>query len=228
MSTVIYYCTTYLLWFGVEIVNVVQRMSKKQEKVKNIKSLGDLAEKIFLGFSASRQPKMANLPVLPVVNIKDLRNDLLATAVEDLDTIPISDSSQTDHFRLRVGDVIISARGAVKVAPVGEDHVKAIAGPNLIVVRMGSSPVLAPELLLAFLRHPTTRAVLEGQSVGAAVPSINVRTVSNLRLAIPSQNLQSQLAEVVQLADEQYITAKQASEKRRELGEEIVMRALSI
>lgn len=187
--------------------------------------LGELVDGIFLGLALSRQPKgsVQTRPAL-MVNVKDIIDGVLIHR-SNLSEVEVPGGSQTDRFKLVPGDVLISARGSIKVAGVHTEHGGAIAGANLIVVRPGK--LLAAPLVLAFLRDSSTRTTLERLSAGTTVQSINVKTVAELRVTIPPAETQHKLSRLVGLADEQYLAARRAAEIRRELAQVVAIRALA-
>jgi restriction endonuclease S subunit len=113
----------------------------------------------------------------------------------------------------------------MKVAGVQDEQSGAIAGPNLIVVRPGRT--LLPPLVLALLRSPSTVTKLASETAGTTVPSLNVSTVSRLRVSVPPQETQTELAELVRLGDEHYAAARRAAEVRRQIAQEVAVRALT-
>lgn len=190
-----------------------------------VRRLGEATDAIFLGLSLARQPKGPLLTTTAaIVNVKDIEQGFLPNRTV-LHETEVPEGSQTERFRLKSGDILVSARGSVKVAGVRDEHVGVIAGANLIVVRPGK--VLAAPLVLAFLRHPSTQAALERSSSGTTVQSINVKTVAELRVSIPLGQVQDVLSQVVTLADEQYAAARLAAEIRRQIAQEVAIRALA-
>jgi restriction endonuclease S subunit len=122
--------------------------------------------------------------------------------------------------------VLISARGAFKVARVLAEHAGAIAGPNLIVIRPSLS--LKPSLLYAFLQHPDIQSQIQRKSVKTTVASIGIDTVANLCIKLPDASRQVDLALLIDLAERQYILGRRIGEIRRELGQDIVARELIV
>jgi restriction endonuclease S subunit len=183
-------------------------------------------ESLFVGIVIGRQQK-TGLRAFPlrVVGVKDIESGILRQRIS-LQELVLPESSQIDRFRLRVGDVLVSARGVMKVALVGDEHEGCLAGPNIIVVRPGSN--LEPALVLAFLRHPVTEANIYRMSLTTTVSSVNVKTISDLQIVVPPRQEQILLSRVVELAEKQYLLAQRASDLRRQLGEELAMRALMI
>jgi restriction endonuclease S subunit len=186
--------------------------------------LGNVVESLFIGIVIARQQKIGLGEVaLQVASVKDIENGILNQR-NSLQELVLPEDSQVDRFRLRLGDVLVAARGSMKVALVGSEHEGCLAGPNVIVVRPGSN--LESALVLAFLRHPLTQANIYRKSLTTTVSSINVKTIFDLEIVVPPKQNQIQLSRVVELAEKQYVLAQRASDLRRQLGQELAMRAL--
>lgn len=183
-----------------------------------------LVDRLFMGMVLAKQPSgdLSNASVR-VINTRDIDGGTL-TPLDQLDQVRLSATSQTDHYRVREGDVLVSARGAFKVAKVHAEYAGAIAGPNLIVIR--PSPSLQSSLLYAFLRHPNIQSQIQRQSVKTTVASIGIDIIANLSLKVPDASRQIDLARLADLAERQYILGRRMAEIRRTLAQEIVVREL--
>src|SRR5262245_14821506 len=134
---------------------------------KQISDLGAVVGTVFTGINPKRYPTGAGRP-FSTINVKDLQQGAIVD-MQALQKTELPDTSQTDRFRVRSGDVLLAARGALKVAQVGVEHEGCIVGPNIIVIRPGTQ--LDGALVFAFLQHPDTQFVLAQKSVGTTVPT---------------------------------------------------------
>lgn len=183
-----------------------------------------LVDDMFMGMVLAKQPKGASSNVsLKVINTRDIDSGILS-APDQLDRVELPATSQTDHYRVREGDVLVSARGAFKVARIQNEYIGAVAGPNLIVLR--PNPSLKSSLLYAFLRLPDVQAQIQRQSVKTTVASIGIDTIANLALRIPDETKQFELARLIDLTERQYVLGRRMAEIRRTLAEEIITREL--
>jgi restriction endonuclease S subunit len=180
--------------------------------------LGSLVTDIFTGvvLSKQRQGELSK-SIVKIINTRDILDGILLRR-EELDDVGLS-ASQTKRYRVQDGDVLISARGGFKVGRIGHEHSGTIAGPNLVVVRPG--PELESWLLYSFLRHPLIQTNIQRRSVKTTVASINIDTIADLRMKVPNISRQRKLAQVIELAERQYILGTQIAESRRVLGHEI-------
>jgi hypothetical protein len=187
-------------------------------------SLGEVAE-IFLGVNLSRTRGVSARHRVPILQVKDVAEGLLSPRAA-LDQVDFCDDPRHARALLRPGDVIITARGIVsKCALVTEQNAGVLPTSNVIVIRPTATR-LRPELILALLRHPRTKALLAREVAGVAVPTLRVASIARLRVHVPPLEEQRDLARLVELAEFQYETAMRASRLRRDLALAVVMQHL--
>jgi hypothetical protein len=204
-------------------VKVLVKMTEINKR--EVSNLGDVVQSIFTGINPQRhQPFSGQTSSLCLINVKDIQDGSVAE-VQALQTIELPANSQTDRFKVQVGDVLVTGRGNPRVASVREKHVGCLAGPNIIVIRPAS--MLDASLVVAFLQHAQTRATLARKSVGTTVPTLTVKAISELDLAIPTAEEQQRLSRLVDLAEQQLRSARRAAELRRDLAQELVMRTMT-
>jgi len=162
---------------------------------------------------------------MKIVGTKDIENGLLSPK-GSLQEMVLPESLQTERFRLKTGDVVMTARGTIKISAVNDDQSGCFAGPNLIVIRPGTQ--LHSALLLAFLRHPKTQDEIKRRSVGTTVQAINLDSILSLKIVVPPQTDQPTLASIVQLAERQYSVGQKILDLRRSLAQELAMKALAV
>jgi hypothetical protein len=198
--------------------------SQQAEQQLHILTLAQATKDLFLGVNLSRRvrPDPATARVR-IVHVKDVVDGLLVPRANLEEIAP--ETFPRGRYFLEKSDVIVTARGSLlRCALVSEEHAGVLPSSNLIVVRPGA--VLRAELILAFLRHPRTQADLLLQTVGAIVPTLKLRSVANLRIAVPAVEEQHDLARLIALGETQYVAAHDAARLRRELALELVMRRL--
>lgn len=176
--------------------------------------LGELAETLFMGVN-SRRLSQSKQTIAPIIHIKDVIDSKLS-ALGELDEISLPATPQTARQRLLPYDILVSARGTLmKCALVEQSHSGAVASANFIVIRLAKNSMLRPELLWAYLRYPATQAHVLNQVASTAQPALNIRTLENLLIPIPPKNIQSDLARLTLVAEEQYRCAIECAELRR-------------
>jgi hypothetical protein len=110
----------------------------------------------------------------------------------------------------------------MKCALVPRSHSGAVASANFIIIRLAKNAVLRPELLWAFLRHPATQARVLSRVTSTAQPALNIRALGELLIPVPPQSIQSDLARLTLIAEEQYRCAVDCARLRQEEAMEIV------
>lgn len=189
----------------------------------SVATLGDFST-IFTGVIASRLVSEAGAPDYPVINAKDISQNL--PSPENLDRLAVSQSRVVDRFGLRPGDVVLTARGvAVRAGVAREEHDGVLAGANLIVVRPDRQ--LQSQVLATWLQHPRVQDMLLEARTGAGTPGFTTSQLAGLKIALPSLDWQAELGEIVELADRHYEAALRAALLRRTLSADLVFDALN-
>ena len=176
--------------------------------------LGELARDVFVGRSLSRIKRASDAPATPVVSARDVQDIL--PPVETLETIQTVFGRDLEGARLEAGDVVVTARGPVRAAVAEDEHSGAIAGPNLVVVRLGPGPL--PYVLAAYLRHPATQERLQASTRGTATTGLGVSDLRALLLRRPGAYGLETTSEIVVLTNRYASAALTAVEKRRQLA----------
>ncbi|WP_420101228.1 restriction endonuclease subunit S [Bosea sp. (in: a-proteobacteria)] len=182
-----------------------------------------------MGINLARLPKSPppGPGPVPIIHVKDVVEGMLLDA-DRLDRISLPDTPQNARQRLLPGDVLVSARGTLmKCAVVPPSHWGAVASANFIVIRLGQSAALPPELLWTFLRQPTTQAYVLSRNTSTAQAALNIRDLEDLSIPIPPQNIQSDLVQLIVVAEEQYRTAMECARLRQEEAMAIVARHMA-
>lgn len=112
----------------------------------------------------------------------------------------------------------------MKCAIVPPSHWGAVASANFIIIRLGESAALPPELLWTFLRQPAIQAHVLSRNTGTAQAALNIRDLEGLSIPIPPQNVQSDLVRLIRVAEEQYRTAMECARLRQDEAMAIVAR----
>lgn len=191
-------------------------------------SLRDLAKTLFMGVNLGRLPKTPpGSGTVPIIHVKDVADGML-TAVDQLDQISLPDTPQNGRQRLLPADVLVSARGTLmKCAVVPQSHWGAVASANFIIIRLGQTAALRPELLWAYLRQPTTHTRILSRVTSTAQSALNIRDLEELPIPLPPKSIQSDLVRFITVAEEQYRTAVDCARLRQDEAMEIVAQYMS-
>jgi hypothetical protein len=187
------------------------------------RTIGDFATNIFTGLA----PRMRNAPGGlrgRVVHVRDV--GLRLAPPDELEEIDLPATPDVERCRLRAGDVLVTSRGvAVRAAVASAHHAGTVAGPNLIVMRLG--PNMVPELLTVLLRHPQAQAALLQARAGSGTAGFTVAQLAALPIALPDLATQRTLADIASLADDYHDAAVKAAELRREAVLDLVFDTLT-
>lgn len=180
--------------------------------------LGDLATTVFSGRPLTRLRAEDSDELAPVVSLRDVTTRLPSRT--ELESVPVRMSGDTARLTIKPGDVVVTARGSsVRAAVATEEHLGALPGANLIVLRPRNT---SPHLLAAYLRHPVVQAHLLQEFAGSSTLGFTVETLRQLEvrdLPAAEAGLLAQMSEAV----EQYaLHTERAAELRRRATTEAV------
>jgi hypothetical protein len=181
--------------------------------------LGEVAS-IFTGLTVSRRTSdELNAPKEHVVGVADLDGQGGVAPRQALEAVPLGGGRGFDKYRIQDGDVLLTARGtALKVAVVGPETAGALASSNLLVVRPDPSR-LHPGALAAWLLGPRGEAELRGRTRSSALLlSLTPGELADVRVPVPSLEVQRQAAALIGASRAGYHSAMRAAEARRALG----------
>ncbi len=183
--------------------------------------LADVAKVIFVGLASSRRAAAADEHhSVPLINVRDLSEGRVPP-IERLEARPVPKGYSADRYQVHAGDVVITCRGSqLKVACIAEEAHGAVLSSNLIGIRTG--PDLLAPVLFAFLQSPRGQAALLGRSRSSTLGlALSPKSVGRLEVPVPPLEVQQQIAELVRAAEDHYVAAIEAAERRRMLGREV-------
>lgn len=151
---------------------------------------------IFLGKAPPRREPSENNVAVPVLSLRDVGGRIAPR--EQLESVEAPAGSEA----LRIaepGDIVMTARGRLRVALVEHQHAGVAVGPNLILLRLkGGFP--AP-LMVAYLRHPEIERRLMMETAGTATPGISVEGLRQLETQLPPEGSWADATELVESVD---------------------------
>ena len=179
-------------------------------------SLGEAAGDIFAGKAASRLP--AGDDAVSIVNMRDVDTVLPPRSVLEIQE-QVSAKSLA-RFAVEAGDIIMTARGAIRVGVADREHAGAIPGANTVVIRL--KPGLPPRVVASYLRHPRTIATLLHEFVGSTTAGFSVAGLARLPIALPDDVILRQMDEMIDAAERYVLASNEAAKARQELTLELV------
>lgn len=140
-------------------------------------------------------------------------------------TVSLATLKRLRHYVLRTGDIVMGRRGEMgKCAVVGSGENGWLCGTGSLYVRL--TPHMESKFIALWLRSPSVRLRLEGESVGATMNNLNLRILNSLVIAVPPLSAQKTIVahvdQLMALIDE--LEAKQT--RKRELGTRFIKASL--
>ncbi|MEQ8719639.1 MAG: hypothetical protein RID81_00110 [Sandaracinaceae bacterium] len=188
--------------------------------------LASVAARVFAGVAARRRGAADASQQLPIINVGDLRDGLIAP-LEELSGPPIPSGARTESYRVQTDDVVLTSRGTrLKVARVTSGVAGAAISSNLIAIRLGEE-LLAP-VLFAYLQGSRGQAALMGRSRSSTISlALSAKGVGRLLVPVPPMEVQRQIADLVRAAEDNYAAALRAAEQRRAVAHAVASDLLS-
>jgi hypothetical protein len=184
-----------------------------------------VVEQIFLGLADARQAPPDSRRVAPVINVRDL-HDGQVPPIASLAKRALTAGVDVARYTVRADDVVITCRGTqLKIANITPESAGAVISSNLIAIRAGQD--LLPAVLLAFLRSPATQQSLlrRAQSSTSSI-SLTSRSLGELMIPVPPLTIQTQIADLVIAAEDNFVAATRAAEQRRAVAHRIAFDVL--
>jgi type I restriction enzyme S subunit len=157
--------------------------------------LGDLAESIDYGVTASASDQPVGPKFLRITDIQDGRVDWRGVPWCDCD------SNSAAEAQLQPGDIVFARTGATtgKSFLIRDCPTDAVFASYLIRVRVGDSA--DPLFVSHFFKTPNYWAQIAKGARGAAQPGVNATTLKGLRIPLPSLPEQRRIANILDRAD---------------------------
>lgn len=187
--------------------------------------LGEVAE-IFVGLARYGKGLSANAdhPSFKLIGMKALQTHGLD--FEAIEAIALAPEFDYSYYQLAAHDVLLACRATeMRLVLAPAEVAGMLIDANVMAIRCG--PKLAPQVLLAYLRHPVGRAALEHVSQSTtAQKNLTVKALKRLALPIPTCEEQTRLVQLLEAAELHHQLALQAAQKRLEVAQQIVVNTL--
>ncbi|MCB9778544.1 MAG: hypothetical protein H6742_08290 [Alphaproteobacteria bacterium] len=179
--------------------------------------LGDLAE-VFPGLSVARKKSDDGVDT-PIIGVGDLDGAGNVAAAADLERAPLPLGRATDGYRVRPGDVLLTARGTqLKVGLVDEVTDGAVLSANLLCIRLRPDRLL-PGALAAWLITTRGQAALTGRYHSTTgLLALTTPVMRGLPVPLPPRATQERAAALFDATRIGYVAAQRAADARQALG----------
>ncbi len=145
---------------------------------------------------------------------------------EAIETVHLAPDFDFSYYQIAREDILLACRATEMRVVLAPPEVQGmLIDANVMAIRCG--PRLAPQVLAAYLRHPAGKAALEHASQSTTLQkNLTVKELKRLALPIPPREAQTQLVQLLEVAELQYQLALQAADKRLQVAQQIVINTL--
>ena len=194
----------------VEVFESIERIIRLQEKY--IETNEKLIKRVFLDTFGNPITNPKGWIKKPLLELGSLKNGMNFHEVKDGDILLV----RSNGNRQLVGRSVLVYPGKEKVTYSG----------FCIRYRITSEDIL-PMFVLSFLKYPTIRKILSGQSSGSNITNLNQRILSQLTIPIPPIELQRHYGEAVKGIYESMCKLKKQTELLVKLRNSLMRRFFS-
>lgn len=141
--------------------------------------LSDIAEISFGVYAKTIPASENNVGLIPYLQIGDF--DYLGTLQPQKISTFVNEKFNNDKFFLKVGDILLPAKGVRNTALLySEHHPKAVASSLFFIIRIEDKRI-SPQFLTIYLNHPNIQAKIKAMiSSSVTVPTLNKKDFQKL------------------------------------------------
>lgn len=193
-------------------------INMSQHKLKDLV----VADGISRGFFG-KAPRQAEADSVEIINIKDLVDGRIDT--RNLEKKELSGVKNLLKFMAREGDVLVAVKGSsFKTALVDENSKDRVFSSNIISLHPNGK--IKPEILVAYLNSPDGQHELYSISRGAAIPSISINDLLELKIPVPTESIQISLREYLDSVDTYLAILHKEEELIRKIKDNLIYSSL--
>jgi type I restriction enzyme M protein len=183
----------------------------------SVHHLDDVAE-VFAGLAVARKTAEGGIEAA-IIGVADLDGTGGVAALPDLERILLQPGRYLDSYRVRAGDILLTARGTqLKVALVDAATEGAIVSANLLCIRPRPDRI-RPGALAAWLLTAAGQGALTGRFHSTTgLLALTTPVVRGLPIPVPPLDVQALVAALFDATRSGYIAARRAADARRALG----------
>lgn len=163
----------------------VKVFSKKLEAAKILDDMGEFYRGINVTSKNIQDPK-GNYKI---INLADINNGKLE--IDSMPNYSIENNARVEAYKVEAGDIVISSRGATKIAIIPEHEGDILISQNFIGIRPKDGN--NPEYIKEFLGSPIGEYLIEDRKTGTAVETINIKDLKKLPMVHMKANEQNKI-----------------------------------
>ena len=135
----------------------------------------------------------------PIVTVEHLGSKEFTT--QNLPMVSKEDKNRLIKYSLEEGDIVFSRVGSVdRCSYVGKEQKGWLFSGRCLRVR--AEETINPQFLYYYFQKESVKKEIRNVAVGATMPSINTKLLSELKIVIPSKKEQDRIAEVLSSIDD--------------------------
>ena len=156
------------------------------ENLKTTTKFSDIAN-FYRGISVTSKNILDPNGNYRIINLPDVKNGELD--LNSLQTYSIANNARVEAYKVEVGDIIISNKGATKICIIPEHEGDILISQNFIGIRLKGGN--NPQYIKEFLESPIGEYLIEGKKTGTAVTMINPKDLKELPIVMVDKNEQN-------------------------------------
>lgn len=179
----------------------------KLELTEKIKNIG----KTFRGINITNKTVLDPNGEFKIINVSDVKDNKVN--IDEVPNYRIENNARVEAYRVEPGDLIISSRGATKVAIIPENSENLLISQNFIGLRLNNEN--DPEYIKELLLSPIGRYFIDRIKTGTVVQVINQKDFDEMPLVCFDHEEQKKIMK--EYKEEERELNKQIEELKRKL-----------
>ena len=147
---------------------------------------------------------------LLVVQLKDLREGY--SAIGD-NLTRVSSALVGRHYTLEKGDILFIAKGSNNYALEFDFNLSNVIASSAFFVLRPDTATIAPAYLAWYLNQADAQRYLKQNTAGTYIPNINMGTVENMSIQIPSMETQMKIVAIDRLRKRERLLQEEIARK---------------
>ncbi len=130
---------------------------------------------------------------------------------------------------LKQGDILFAIKGHHNFAVQYQKAMgKAVASSIFMIIRIQQQNLILPEYLIWYLNHPQSQNIFRNQSRGSDLPSLNLKTLENFSVEIPSLEKQKSILRLQALSRQEMALRKKIEALRKHHIEQLLFQSIHL
>lgn len=158
------------------------------DKLKTTKTLGEVGA-FYRGINVTSKNVQDPNGEYKIINLADIKNG--DVNIESLPNYKIENNARVEAYKVKAGDIVISNKGATKIAIVPEHDGDVLISQNFIGIRLKQN--YNPSYIKGFLESPIGEYLIESRKTGTMVSMINPKDLKEIPLIDMDKDSQDEI-----------------------------------